>query len=89
MLHPEDGSEPIEVMAYQKIKAESGLATGTILLPKKGELRITFDNSYSLLRSKTFDYSMDVKTSGTEGIEAGMKAVSVADKPRALEGLQM
>jgi len=54
MLLPEGGGEPISVMAMEKIKSESGLASGSFALPKKGTLVVTFDNSYSLLRSLAF-----------------------------------
>ena len=48
------------VMPPTKIKAAGGLAGGTLSLPARGLLRVTFDNSYSVFRSKTFDYRIRV-----------------------------
>jgi hypothetical protein len=67
-LHPEGGGAPIQVMAKQKIKSESGLAMGTMTLPAKGRLIVVFDNSYSILRSKTFNYKIDVSDKGAQGV---------------------
>ena len=44
----------------RKIKADEGLVTGTFDVKNAGTLVITFDNSYSLLRSKTIQYRFDV-----------------------------
>jgi len=88
-LVPDDGTAPICVMQYQKIKAASGLATGVVSLPKKGTLQVTFDNTYSLLRSKTFDYTMDVNPGGTAGLENAFKTVSVSETLAAVPNLQM
>ena len=52
-----------QVMAPTKIKAAGGLATGTLALPGAGLLQVTFDNSYSIFRSKTFDYRIRVRDS--------------------------
>jgi hypothetical protein len=52
-----------QVMAPTKIKAEERLATGTLALPGAGLLQVTFDNSYSIFRSKTFDYRIRVRDS--------------------------
>jgi hypothetical protein len=46
----QDGSPAIELMPDTKIKAEGGLAEGTLYLPKSGHLEVVFDNSYSILR---------------------------------------
>ena len=71
VLHPEAGGAPVEVMAMQKIKSDSGLAVGSFPLPTKGKLLVTFDNSYSILRSKTFNYKIGVVDSNhsPEGID--------------------
>ena len=66
-LYPEGGGAPIEVLAKQKIKSDSGLASGTFALPCKGTLVLTFDNSYSILRSKTFNYKIDVSDKSVAG----------------------
>ena len=49
-----------EVLPTRKIKADEGLVTGTFDVKNAGTLVITFDNSYSLLRSKTIQYRFDV-----------------------------
>ena len=80
MLLPEGGGDPIPVMDMEKIKSESGLATGSFALPKKGTLVVTFDNSYSLLRSKTFNYKIDVsddKAAMASGVTAGLSGLSI------------
>ena len=41
-----------------KIKAENGLIKGVWISNAPGILRITFDNSYSMLRPKTINYSI-------------------------------
>jgi hypothetical protein len=48
-------------MEPTKIKAAGGLASGTLALPARGLLRVTFDNSYSVFRSKTFNYRIRVQ----------------------------
>ena len=80
MLLPEGGGDPIPVMDMEKIKSESGLAAGSFALPKKGTLVVTFDNSYSLLRSKTFNYKIDVsddKSAITSGVTARLGGLSL------------
>jgi hypothetical protein len=57
-LYPDDGSTAMEVIPSMKIKAEGGLKEGLVLLPKRGKLQVTFDNTYSIFRSKTFDYRL-------------------------------
>lgn len=57
-LVPDDGSAAIDVIPAMKIKAEGGLKEGLVLLPKRGKLQVTFDNTYSIFRSKTFDYRL-------------------------------
>lgn len=44
-----------------KIKAESGAAKGSWACTRPGVLHVTFDNSYSILRSKTISYKFDVR----------------------------
>ena len=46
-----------------KIKAEDGLIKGVWIANYPGILRITFDNSYSMLRPKTINYSIKFKYS--------------------------
>lgn len=49
------------VMESTKLKAENGLATGSFALPVAGELIVSFDNTHSLLRSKTLEYHIAVE----------------------------
>jgi hypothetical protein len=45
----------------EKLKAENGLVKGVWISNSSGILRVTFDNSYSRLRSKTINYSIKFK----------------------------
>jgi hypothetical protein len=74
-LYPDDGSAAMEVIPSMKIKAEGGLKEGLVLLPKKGKLQVTFDNTYSIFRSKTFDYRLS-------GAAASSASVPPAPDPR-------
>mmetsp|Transcript_16449 Transcript_16449/g.26390 ORF Transcript_16449/g.26390 Transcript_16449/m.26390 type:complete len:84 (+) Transcript_16449:132-383(+) len=69
ILFPEGGGASVQVMAAEKIKSDSGLASGSFPLPAKGKLVVTFDNSYSLLRSKTFNYKIDVSDGNNTKVE--------------------
>jgi hypothetical protein len=40
----------MELMPDTKIKADGGLAEGTLYLPKPGHIEVKFDNSYSIFR---------------------------------------
>mmetsp|Transcript_30333 Transcript_30333/g.68574 ORF Transcript_30333/g.68574 Transcript_30333/m.68574 type:complete len:389 (-) Transcript_30333:143-1309(-) len=64
-LLPSDGSEALQLMAVQKIRAENGLTSGDWILPTRGQLQVRFDNSYSLLRSKNIEYRISVSPSQT------------------------
>jgi hypothetical protein len=74
----EDGGDsvaPVDVMDAVKIKAENGLTTGVMRIPSPGNLKIVFDNSYSILRSKSLQYRIDIDLpeeggGGGEGGEA-------------------
>lgn len=44
----------------EKIKAEGGVAKGSWLCPAAGSIRVRFDNTYSVLRSKTISYLFEV-----------------------------
>ncbi len=46
----QDKSPAMELMPDTKIKADKGLADGTLYLPKPGHIEVTFDNSYSIFR---------------------------------------
>ncbi len=61
---------PQTIMEPTKIKAAGGLASGTLALPARGLLRVTFDNSYSVFRSKTFDYRIRVREGAAPPAEA-------------------
>ena len=52
--------EEEEVLPMRKIKADEGLVSGTFDVKSAGTLKITFDNTYSILRSKTIQYRFDV-----------------------------
>ena len=54
------------LMEPQKFKDSAGLVSGDFVIPGAGSLEVAFDNRYSILRSKTFDYIVEVK-SGEEG----------------------
>ena len=82
VLHPEAGGAPVEVMAMQKIKSDSGLAVGSFPLPAKGKLLVTFDNSYSILRSKTFNYKIGV-------VDSKATTVSGLETETSLQGLSV
>ena len=44
----------------EKIKAENGMGKGTWVCKSPGLLRVTFDNSYSMLRGKSLKYKLDI-----------------------------
>ena len=54
------GVEPIVLRKESKLKADAGSCVGTWHVDKPGVVRVVFDNSYSLLRSKTVKYTLDV-----------------------------
>lgn len=57
----QDGEKkPVEMRAPVKIKAEAGPERGVWKCDKPGKLRVTFDNSYSVLRKKTVRYQFDL-----------------------------
>mmetsp|Transcript_12151 Transcript_12151/g.30451 ORF Transcript_12151/g.30451 Transcript_12151/m.30451 type:complete len:433 (-) Transcript_12151:84-1382(-) len=60
VLVPSSGGAPIKVIQDCKVKADGGLAEGVVELPVKGTLQVTFDNTYSMFRGKTFQYRLDV-----------------------------
>ncbi|EKX53551.1 hypothetical protein GUITHDRAFT_100538 [Guillardia theta CCMP2712] len=55
-----EGGPPLCVMEMTKLKAENGSASGTMELPVRGELVVSFDNTHSKLRSKSIDYRIEV-----------------------------
>mmetsp|Transcript_19339 Transcript_19339/g.44539 ORF Transcript_19339/g.44539 Transcript_19339/m.44539 type:complete len:421 (-) Transcript_19339:465-1727(-) len=59
-LHPTEGGPHIKVIPDCKVKADGGLAEGVVQLQKKGTLIVTFDNTYSMFRGKTFEYKLEV-----------------------------
>ena len=68
----------------EKLKAENGLVKGVWISNSSGILRITFDNSYSRLRSKTINYSIKFKEV-TDDIEQKEQEVKKNDdKDRCL-----
>ena len=54
------------LMEPRKFKDSAGLVSGDITIPTAGRLEVTFDNKYSVFRSKTFDYRIEVKGSGAD-----------------------
>eukprot|EP00946_MAST-07B_sp_MAST-7B-sp1_P003295 g3295.t1 len=78
------GADKTEVvLTPRKIKAEEGLVQGTFEVQKPGTLHFEFDNSYSMLRSKSVQYRVEIATDkGVEGGEgdegdAGAKSADV------------
>ena len=47
-------------MEMVKIKADRGLVKGSFHVPLAGTVQLVFDNSYSILRSKTLEYRVEV-----------------------------
>ena len=62
------------VMPARKIKAEEGLVQGVFQVEKPGTLKFEFDNTYSILRSKSIQYRVEISTDGSEGGEEGAEA---------------
>lgn len=60
-LRPSDGGAVVTLMEPRKFKDSAGLVSGDFAIPAAGNLEVTFDNKYSVLRSKTFDYRIEVK----------------------------
>mmetsp|Transcript_38149 Transcript_38149/g.93725 ORF Transcript_38149/g.93725 Transcript_38149/m.93725 type:complete len:418 (+) Transcript_38149:397-1650(+) len=83
VLRPDDGSKEIEVMASTKLKAENGLTSITIHLPKKGNLIVTFDNKGSVFSGKTIEYRINVAHHADEG------EISQSDAPTKREPFDM
>ena len=54
-------AEPITLMQPLKIKDRQGLARGEFIVPSAGLLHVKFDNSYSVFRSKTFEYKLTIR----------------------------
>eukprot|EP00854_Cymbomonas_tetramitiformis_P000745 gene745-1213_t len=52
-----DNGEELSIMEVQKIKSTSGVQ-GTFPVKSKGVITFTFDNSYSLINSKTVTYTI-------------------------------
>ena len=65
-LWPADGGASVTLMEPCKFKDSAGLVSGDFTIPAAGRLEVTFDNKYSVLRSKTFDYRIEVKDKGTD-----------------------
>jgi len=52
--------ESSPLLSYRKVKAEDGLVTGVFEAARAGIIVVTFDNTYSMLRSKTVSYRFDL-----------------------------
>lgn len=57
---PKAGVEPVVLRKESKLKADAGSCVGAWHVEKPGVVRVVFDNSYSMLRSKTVKYTLDV-----------------------------
>lgn len=65
---PTGESTVLRAGGVDKVKADNGTVKGEWLCPAPGVLVVTFDNSYSILRSKTVSYSfkVDIPDDGAE-----------------------
>jgi hypothetical protein len=54
----------------EKIKAENGVGSGSWVCKSPGLLRVTFDNSYSMIRGKSLRYKLDICADDAEVKEA-------------------
>jgi hypothetical protein len=55
-----DTGPPIELFSSRKVNASEGTLTGNWVAPLPGTLVIKFDNSYSMMRSKTVRYCVKI-----------------------------
>ena len=69
-----DKKEEEIVLPSRKIKAEEGLVEGTFEVCRPGTLRFEFDNTYSMLRSKSVQYRVEIVSEGEEEEEDGDEA---------------
>ena len=62
LLDAKDNSVKLKenLMEMVKIKADRGLVKGSFHVPLAGTVQLVFDNSYSILRSKTLEYRVEV-----------------------------
>jgi len=60
-----DNGEEVSVVEVQKIKSEKGLQQGTFPVKSKVVVTFTFDNSYSLINSKTVAFSIRALNAAT------------------------
>ena len=70
------GSEPC--IAPRKMKADEGLIEGTFVVERPGTLRVEFDNSYSVLRSKTVQYTFEIDVGDSVMAGGGAAAAQAA-----------
>jgi hypothetical protein len=77
-LLPADGGAAVVLMEPRKFKDSAGLVSGDFAIPAAGRLQVTFDNRYSMLRSKTFDYHVEVKE-GAADLAAAPDAAAAAE----------
>ena len=55
-----DSGPPVELFSSRKVNASEGTLTGNWVAPLPGTLVIKFDNSYSMMRSKTIRYCVKI-----------------------------
>ena len=55
-----DSGPPVELFSSRKVNASEGTLTGNWVAPLPGTLVIKFDNSYSMMRSKTVRYCVKI-----------------------------
>ena len=73
-LVPKSTTEaPVVLRPVSKLKADEGAQIGSWHVDTPGLVRVTFDNGYSMLRSKTVKYSLEV-----HGIKEGPAAAAAA-----------
>ena len=78
-LVPQSGPD-ITLFESRKVNATEGTLTGNWIAPLIGTLVITFDNSYSMLRSKTVRYCVQIVSSGDpKSLDDMLKMGSRAD----------
>lgn len=51
----------VSVVSDHKVKAEGSVVSQSFVCEKAGMLTVTFDNTYSVLRSKTFKFKLSVE----------------------------
>jgi hypothetical protein len=82
-LRPADGGAVVTLMEPRKFKDTAGLVSGDFAIPAAGSLEVTFDNKYSMLRSKTFDYRIEMK--GTDS-DAQLQQAPEPEKEQLVPG---